>query len=330
MPLTQHLEELRWRLVRALIAIGIGFVACYNFADFLFELLTRPLLVHTSGPVELIGTGVTEAFFTKLKVSLIAAIFLASPVIFHQAWLFVAPGLYDKEKLYARPFVLAATAFFVIGATFCYVVVFPVGYAFFVEQYATIGVQPAIRISEYLSFSSRLLLAFGITFELPVVSFFLARLGFLTAPYPHRVRALRRAGDFHSGRGAHTWPRRRVATAHGWPVVDPLRREHRSCLSGSEGPRPGRDLVPISKGVETGPALIPRGPTVRRAALVRRAANSPTNRRAPPVVAPPASIATSENSEPRIPSATARKSRLTRTTMIALFRSSVRTTATPS
>lgn len=180
MPLTAHLEELRWRIIRALIAVAVAFVATYNFADWLFAFLTRPLLANNPGPVQLIGTGVTEAFFTKLKVSLIAAVFLASPVIFFQAWKFVAPGLYDQEKRYARPFVFFATLFFLLGAAFCYQVVFPVGYAFFIAEYQNIGVSPSIRISEYLSFSARMLLAFGVTFELPVVTFFLARLGVIT------------------------------------------------------------------------------------------------------------------------------------------------------
>jgi sec-independent protein translocase protein TatC len=180
MPLTDHLEELRWRILRSLIAIAIFFVLAYNFADFLFDFLTRPLMAGNPEPVELIGTGVTEAFFTKLKVSLIASVFVASPVIFYQAWQFVAPGLYEHERQYARPFVLSATFFFILGASFCYVVVFPIGYAFFIGEYAKIGVAPAIRISEYLSFSSRMLLAFGVTFELPVVTFFLARIGLVT------------------------------------------------------------------------------------------------------------------------------------------------------
>jgi sec-independent protein translocase protein TatC len=180
MPLTAHLEELRWRLIKALLAISVAFIAVYNFSDLLFELLTRPLVALQDGSVQLIGTGVTEAFFTKLKVSAIAALFLASPVIFYQIWMFVAPGLYDAEKRYARPFVFFATIFFIMGATFCYIVVFPVGYRFFLAEYATIGVAPAIRISEYLSFTARMLLAFGATFELPVVTFFLARLGMVT------------------------------------------------------------------------------------------------------------------------------------------------------
>ena len=180
MPLTAHLEELRSRLIKAIIAIAVAFVVTYNFADQLFALLTRPLIVMSPGPVELIGTGVTEAFFTKLKVSFIAAVFLASPVLFYQVWMFVAPGLYDQEKRYARPFVVAATLFFVAGAAFCYEIVFPVGYRFFIQEYQTIGVSPAIRISEYLTFTARMLIAFGLTFELPVATFFLARLGVVT------------------------------------------------------------------------------------------------------------------------------------------------------
>jgi sec-independent protein translocase protein TatC len=180
MPLTAHLEELRWRLIRAILAITVGASACYWVADSLFQFLIHPLTANTDTSVELIGTGVTEAFFTKLKVSLIGGIFLASPVIFYQIWRFVAPGLYETEKRYVIPFVIFATIFFVAGAGFCYAMVFPVSYAFFLEQYKTIGIQPSIRISEYLSFSSRMLLAFGVTFELPVITFFLARVGMIT------------------------------------------------------------------------------------------------------------------------------------------------------
>jgi len=177
MPLTAHLEELRWRVVKAFGAIAIGFVACYFFSDRIFEFLTQPLVGLGDARLQLIGTSVTEAFFTRLKVSFIAAVFAASPALFYQAWRFIEPGLVDRERKLAIPFVLAATFFFVSGAAFCYVAVFPVGYAFFLEEYANIGVAPQIRISEYLSFASRMLLAFGLTFEMPVVTFFLARVG---------------------------------------------------------------------------------------------------------------------------------------------------------
>lgn len=181
MPLTAHLEELRWRIVRALIALGIAFSGCYWFAQELFAFLLHPLAQLRPGETTVIGTGVAEAFFTKLKVSLIAALFVASPVIFHQAWRFVAPGLYESEKRLALPFAAAASFFFVLGAGFCYLVVFPVGFRFFLEEYGSIGVLPQLRISEYLSFAARMLLAFGVTFELPVVTFFLARLGVVTS-----------------------------------------------------------------------------------------------------------------------------------------------------
>jgi sec-independent protein translocase protein TatC len=180
MPLTAHLEELRWRIIRALLALGLAFGVCYWFAEALFAFLVRPLAALRPEQALVIGTGVTEAFFTKLKVSFIAALFLASPIIFFQAWRFVAPGLYESEKRLALPFALAASLFFVVGASFCYWLVFPVGFRFFLAEYESISVSPAIRISEYLTFASRMLLAFGVTFELPVVTFFLARVGVVT------------------------------------------------------------------------------------------------------------------------------------------------------
>lgn len=180
MPLTAHLEELRWRIVRAFGALAIAFGVSYAYADNLFDFLFRPLVSLKPDQMLVIGTGVTEAFFTKLKVSFIAALFAASPVIFFQGWRFVAPGLYDSERRLAVPFAIAASVFFIMGAAFCYILVFPVGFAFFLEQYESIAVAPQIRISEYLSFASRMLLAFGLTFELPVVTFFLARLGVVT------------------------------------------------------------------------------------------------------------------------------------------------------
>jgi len=178
MPLTAHLEELRTRLIRMLIAAGVGLLVCYGFAEEIVAFLLAPLTRIESATV--IGTGVTDAFFTKLKVSFVAGLFVAGPVIFHQGWAFVAPGLYQTEKRVALPFSIAASLFFVGGAAFCYVVVFPVAFRFFLDEFGTIGISPEIRVSEYLTFTSRMLLAFGVTFELPVATFFLARIGALT------------------------------------------------------------------------------------------------------------------------------------------------------
>jgi len=180
MPLTAHLEELRWRILWALAAVAVAFCVTYGFATTIFDFLTAPLVKTLGDRVILIGTGVAEAFFTKLKVALIAALFAASPVVFYQLWMFIAPGLYENEKKYARPFVFSATIFFILGAAFCYKAVFPLAFVFFIDEFASISVEPQLRITEYLAFASRMLLAFGIVFELPVLTFFFARIGIVT------------------------------------------------------------------------------------------------------------------------------------------------------
>lgn len=173
----EHLGELRIRLIYSLLAVAIGCAIAYLVVDQIFALITLPLREVGHGRITLIGTGVGEAFFTKLKVALIAGLFLASPVVFYEIWEFVAPGLYETERRMALPFVVSATLFFLLGAYFCWAVVFKVGFAFFLAQYVSIGVTPTLRISEYLGFTSKLLLAFGITFEMPIFAFFLTRLG---------------------------------------------------------------------------------------------------------------------------------------------------------
>jgi len=179
MSLIEHLQELRVRLVWSAVALLAGFLVAYAIADPLFAALTWPIRVVSHGKLLLIGTGVGEAFFTKIKVALIAGLFIASPAVFYQIWKFIAPGLYESERRMALPFIASATLFFVLGGYFCWAVVFRIGYAFFLSEYASIGITPTIRISEYLAFSSKLLLAFGITFEMPIFAFFLTRLGII-------------------------------------------------------------------------------------------------------------------------------------------------------
>jgi sec-independent protein translocase protein TatC len=183
LPLTGHLQELRARLIRALIALIIAFAICYPQAETLFDFLTAPLIDAANNSPEgarLIGTGVAEAFFTRLKVSFIAALFLALPVILYEIWIFILPGLRKREARYGLGFVIVGSFFFIAGSAFCYAIVFDFGFPFFLTEYQKIGIEPTIRISEYLSFTSRMLLAFGITFELPVATFFLARVGLVT------------------------------------------------------------------------------------------------------------------------------------------------------
>lgn len=180
MPFTSHLEELRSRLIRIFAAIGILFIICYFFKEKLFEVLTIPLVVSMPDNSTMIFTSLPEAFFTYLKVSFFAAIFLASPYILYQIWNFISPGLYDSEKKYVIPFVLFSTIFFVGGSLFAYFVVFPFGFKFFLA-FGTDLIRPMLSIREYLSFSFRLLLAFGIIFELPILMFFLSRVGLVNS-----------------------------------------------------------------------------------------------------------------------------------------------------
>ncbi|MGH7782208.1 MAG: twin-arginine translocase subunit TatC [Candidatus Binataceae bacterium] len=179
MSLIEHLQELRTRLVYSAIALLAGFLIAYAIADPLFAALTYPIREVAHGKLLLIGTGVGEAFFTKIKVALIAGLFIASPAVFYEIWKFIAPGLYETERKMALPFIVSATLFFILGGYFCWAVVFRIGFAFFLDQYASIGITPTIRISEYLAFAAKLLLAFGITFEMPIFAFFLTKLGMI-------------------------------------------------------------------------------------------------------------------------------------------------------
>jgi sec-independent protein translocase protein TatC len=177
MTLTEHLEELRWCLLKSVLAIVIASCICYFFSDLVFGFVVAPLRRNLKPGQNLIGTGVTEAFFIEIKVALAAGVFFSCPVIFYQLWRFIAPGLSGRERNWVLPFVLCATLFFLGGAFFCYQIVLPVAFQYFVEQYETMGVSPAIRIGEYFTFFFRMVLAFGVTFELPVFTFFLVRLG---------------------------------------------------------------------------------------------------------------------------------------------------------
>ena len=186
-PFTAHLEELRNRLIVCFIAVGIGFVVSYGFKERLFQILIRPLISVMQPGEKLIFTGLPEAFFTYLKVAFISGIILATPVILYQFWMFVAPGLYKKEKHLLIPIVVLSSFFFIGGAFFGYFIVFPFGFKFFLG-FATETIQPLPSMREYLSFSIKLLLAFGLVFELPLVITFLARLGLVSVDFLKKNR----------------------------------------------------------------------------------------------------------------------------------------------
>jgi sec-independent protein translocase protein TatC len=176
LPFTAHLEELRKRLIICFYAVGVGFVICYFFSNRLFHILMHPLLVAMPPDEKLIYTGLPEAFFTYLKVAFLAGVLLAVPVIMYQLWMFIAPGLYDKERRLALPIVFLSSLFFMGGALFGYFVVFPFGFKFFMG-FASDAIRPLPSMKEYLSFSTKLLFAFGVVFELPLFISFLAKLG---------------------------------------------------------------------------------------------------------------------------------------------------------
>jgi len=187
MSFTGHLEELRNRLIQCLIAIGIGFVGSYFFKEKLFQILVRPLLKAMGEEGTLIFTGVTEPFFVYLKVSLVAGIFFTAPVILFEVWAFIAPGLYSHEKKYVVPFVFFSSLLFLLGTLFGYYIVCPYGFKFLLG-FAGYNIQPMLAIKEYFSFSTKLLLAFGFVFELPLFIVFLSKAGIVSPQTLSRQR----------------------------------------------------------------------------------------------------------------------------------------------
>jgi sec-independent protein translocase protein TatC len=168
-----HLEELRKRIIKSIISVILLSIVAYVFSERLLEFLTRPIPeVYFMAP--------TEAFSTRIKISLIAGIIVSLPVIFYHAWKFITPGLFEREIRLIIPAVLSSTIFFLIGASFCFWLVLPVGIKFLMG-FGTEKLKPMIQIKDYISFVSYMVLAFGAVFELPVVSYFLGRMGVITS-----------------------------------------------------------------------------------------------------------------------------------------------------
>jgi len=179
MPFTSHLGELRARLIKSVLAVAVAFIGCFYYVDTIFAILAAPLRRLKIDGLTLIGTAVTEAFFTKMKIGFVAAVAVALPVLLWQAWQFVAPGLYEHEKRYTRSFVFVGSLFFCAGAAFCYVILIQQGLSFLLHRYEVIGVKPMLQVGDYLSTVSRMVLVTGAMFELPVVAFFTARIGLI-------------------------------------------------------------------------------------------------------------------------------------------------------
>ena len=182
MSFLDHLDELRRRIIYAVSSLAVGFLIAFLFIDEIFNFIMRPLQQMLPPGGTLVYTDPTEAFLLYIKIALIAGLILASPAIMLQLWLFIAPGLYAHEKKWAIPFVVMSTFFFVAGAAFSHYVVFPLTWSFFVS-FTTDILTFMPRIESAFSLYLRLLLAFGVVFEMPTVVLFLARMGVVSARF---------------------------------------------------------------------------------------------------------------------------------------------------
>lgn len=174
--LKPHLAELRKRLSISLVVVLVMFLVCFAFWQPILAWMIAPLKAILPEGSNVIFTGVQEPFFTAMKVAFFAGFILALPVIFWQFWLFVAPGLYENEKKLVIPFVSAATLMFLLGASFCYYVVVPLAFEFLVA-FGSALFTALPSIGEYVGFFTKFLVGFGLSFEMPVVIFFFAKLG---------------------------------------------------------------------------------------------------------------------------------------------------------
>ena len=189
MPLLDHLIELRRRLVHSAVAIIVLFFVCYYFAPEIYDFLVQPLadiLDELGGNRRLIFTALHEAFFTYIKVAFFAALFISFPFVAIQIWMFVAPGLYRNEKRAFLPFLVATPILFFLGGALVYYLIFPLAWKFFLSFESMGGtgslpIQLEAKVDQYLSLVMRLIFAFGLCFELPVVMTLLARVGMVTS-----------------------------------------------------------------------------------------------------------------------------------------------------
>lgn len=197
MSFLEHLEELRRRIFLAAIGVIVGFCVCFAYADSIYGFLERPLLrafaAHGMAGQKLGYLNPIEPFNLYIKLALIAGLFLASPWVLYQVWLFISPGLYHRERRYVVPFVTCTSALFIIGGVFAYQYAFPIALDFLVG-YAH-RFQPFVTINEYFDLFATVILGLGLVFELPTLIFFLSLLGivnarFLTRNFRYAVLAI--------------------------------------------------------------------------------------------------------------------------------------------
>ena len=190
-----HLIELRERLMKAIAAVVIVFLCLVPWASDVYDLLARPLMAALPPGAKMIATGVITPFMVPLKVTLLAAFVIALPIVLYQAWAFVAPGLYAHEKKFALPLVVGSTLLFMLGMAFCYFFVFHTVFAF-ITKVAPASITPAPDIEQYLSFVMTMFLAFGVTFEVPVVVVLLVKFGAVKVATLKEIRPYAIVGAF--------------------------------------------------------------------------------------------------------------------------------------
>ena len=190
-----HLVELRDRLLRALIAIGIVFLCLFPWASELYDVLAYPMMRTLPEGSKMIATGVITPFLIPVKVAAMVAFVVVLPIVLYQAWAFVAPGLYSHEKKLVLPLVVASTVLFLLGIAFCYFFVFGVVFEF-VNKIAPASITVAPDIEQYLNFVLTMFLAFGVTFEVPIVVILLARFGIVSLQQLRSIRPYFIVGAF--------------------------------------------------------------------------------------------------------------------------------------
>ena len=174
--LKPHIADLRKRLTISTITVVVMFFACFSFYEPILEWMMAPVKHALPAGTSMIAVEIQETFFTAMKVAFFAGFIISLPVIFWQLWLFLAPGLYDHEKKLVVPFVFFATLMFLLGASFAYYIVVPIGFDFLIAfGNSVVSVLPSI--GKYVGFFTKLMIGFGIAFELPVITFFLAKIG---------------------------------------------------------------------------------------------------------------------------------------------------------
>ncbi|MDN6322708.1 MAG: twin-arginine translocase subunit TatC [Halomonas sp.] len=178
-PLIEHLIELRSRLMRAVVVILVVFLGLYSFANDIYTFVAEPLMALLPEGSQMIATEVASPFLAPFKLTLVVAVFIAIPFVLHQAWAFIAPGLYDKEKALAIPILVSSIALFYGGAAFAYYVVFPLLFEFF-TQTGPDNIAIMTDINQYLNFVLKLFFAFGVAFEIPIATFLLILSGATT------------------------------------------------------------------------------------------------------------------------------------------------------